>query len=446
MCNGPILKNIIIFTIPLVLTGVLQLMFNAADLVVVGRFCGSDSIAAVGSTGSIINLLVNLFMGLSAGVSVSVAHALGANDKEATHKVVHTAMLLSVISGTIITVSGLLFSKSMLYAIGTPSEVIDLSNIYLKIYFCGMISSMVYNYGAAILRSAGDTQGPLIYLTISGVLNLIMNLFFVTLIKMDVAGVALATTISQTVSAVLIVIALKNRTDGCRLYLRKLRIYKNQLIKILKIGVPAGVQSSLFSISNVLIQSSINSFGVDAVSGNAAAVNLEGFIFTTLDSVANAGLTFAGQNFGAKKIDRVKKTAITCVGLNTAIGLVLGICALIFARPLLGIYITDSQNAIDNGFSRIKIFCLAYCLGGVMNVVSGILRGIGSSVLPMAVTIGGVCLFRVVWIFTIFQIPEFHTLTSLYISYPISYTITLLVQAVALILILRKLNKKTAVD
>ena len=295
MLEGPLFPNIIRFTIPIILTSVLQLLFNAADLVVVGQFCGSVSVAAVGATGSITGLLVNFFIGLSVGAGVAVAHGLGGRENQVVHRTVHTALPTAIFSGAILTVAGLTYSETFLIMMGTPDTVLPLSTVYMRIIFCGVTFNMVYNFCASILRAAGDTKSPLVFLLFAGVLNVILNLVFVIQFQMNVAGVALATIISQAVSAVLVVIALMRRTDACKLYLNKLRFYKPQLAKILRIGLPAGIQSALFAISNVLIQSSVNSFGDVFMSGNAAASNLEGFVYVCLNAFHQSAVNFVGR-------------------------------------------------------------------------------------------------------------------------------------------------------
>ena len=316
MLEGPLFPNIIRFTIPIILTSVLQLLFNAADLVVVGQFCGSVSVAAVGATGSITGLLVNFFIGLSVGAGVAVAHGLGGRENQVVHRTVHTALPTAILSGAILTVAGLTYSETFLIMMGTPDTVLPLSTVYMRIIFCGVTFNMVYNFCASILRAAGDTKSPLVFLLFAGILNVILNLVFVIQFQMNVAGVALATIISQAVSAVLVVIALMRRTDACKLYLNKLRFYKPQLAKILRIGLPAGIQSALFAISNVLIQSSVNSFGDVFMSGNAAASNLEGFVYVCLNAFHQSAVNFVGQNAGAKQYLRVRQTLWICLGVR----------------------------------------------------------------------------------------------------------------------------------
>lgn len=441
--NGPVLKNVIIYTIPIILTGILQLLFNAADLIVVGWFSGSDSVAAVGATASLTNLIVNLFIGLSVGAGVIVAQCLGAGDSDAASQTVHTAIPVAFIGGVILSVVGVAFSKTFLGLMGTPAgKLLSLSSVYMKIYFSGMIFSMLYNFGAAVLRAAGDTKSPLIFLTISGVLNVILNIIFVALFNMDVAGVALATIISEGVSAVLVLIALSKRNDACRLVFKKMQIKKTVFIRIIKIGIPAGLQNSLFAISNVLIQSSINSFSTAHISGSAAASSLEGFCYVAMNSFQQTSLNFCGQNYGAGDLKRVKKVNNTCLLTVSAVGLFTGCLIYFFGRPLLGIYIHDSASAINFGMERMKYILIPYFLCGIMDVVTGSMRGIGSSVIPMVITIVGVCVMRIVWIYTVFSMPQYHSFAGLMISYPISWFLTFAAVYAAYILILKNREKK----
>ena len=442
LCEGPLTKRMIFYTIPIILTGVLQLLFNAADLVVVGRCCGSLSVAAVGATGSIINLIVNLFIGLSVGAGVTVAHAFGAHMDEDANRTVHTAIPLAVICGIILTIVGLFGAETFLSWMGTPDDIIHLSAIYMRIYFCGITASMVYNFGSAILRAAGDTQSPLIYLTVAGVLNVILNLFFVIVFKMDVAGVALATSLSQTVSAILVLFALHRRTDACHLSWKKMRLHKNQLLKIIKIGLPAGIQGSLFSISNVLIQSSVNSFGSIVISGNSAAQNIEGFTYTTMNSFHQTALNFTGQNYGAGKFDRIRKILAISLICVTIAGLGAGAASYFFAHPLLSIYIPGDEDAIAYGVTRLAYIALPYFLCGIMDVMTGMIRGLGSSVAPMFICIIGVCGMRITWIYTVFRMPKYHTLECLYSSYPISWMLTFICEILVFFLIFHISRKK----
>ena len=440
MLEGPLFPSIVRYTIPIILTSLLQLLFNAADLVVVGRFCGSVSVAAVGSTGSLTNLMVNFFIGLSVGAGVCVAHGLGSREDTVVHNTVHTALLTALLSGLFLTVVGVSLSKYFLRMMGTPDNVLPLSAVYMRIYFGGITFSMVYNFCAAILRAAGDTQSPLLYLTIAGVINVILNIFFVTVLHMNVAGVALATILSQALSAGLVVWALMRRTDSCRLFLNQLRFYPAQLSKMLRIGVPAGIQSSLFAISNVLIQSSINSFGDVFMSGSAASGNIEGFVYVAINAFQQTVVNFVGQNAGARQFRRIHKTLWVCLGCVTVVGLTLGFTVWSFGRQLLSIYITDSPQAIAYGLQRLAFICLPYFLCGLMDVSTGALRGLGASVVPMVISILGVCGFRVFWIYTVFRM--YHTPQCLFFSYTVSWIITFLCQMAAFFLVFRKFPKE----
>lgn len=440
MLEGPILINVIRYAVPLMLTGVLQLLFNAADLVVVGQFCGSVSVAAVGATNSLTNLLVNLFLGFSAGAGVVMANALGAKDKDDAHKTLHTAIPLALSCGVILTIVGVLACEPLLKLMQTPNDVLPLSAIYMKIYFGGIIAMLLYNFGASILRASGDTQSPLIYLSIAGVINVILNIIFVTVFNMNVAGVALATTLSQVISATLVILKLINRNDECRFFITKMRFYKRQLIKILKIGFPAGIQGSLFSISNVLIQSSVNSFGAAAVSGAAAASSIEGFIFIIMNAFHHTGLNFAGQNTGAGNFKRIRKITFVTLMSVAVVGIVGGGAIYIFAKPLLSIYITNSSEAIKYGLIKLTFICLPYFVCGVMDTTTGILRGMGSSFAPMIITVFGTCVFRIVWIYTVFA--HYHKFEVLLLSYIISWTLTFITELVLFFILINKKEKK----
>lgn len=443
MLRGPLVGNIILYTIPIILTSLLQLLFNAADMVVVGRYCGSVSVGAIGATGALTNLLVNLFIGFSVGAGVTVAHALGGRADEAVHRTIHTALPVAVVSGLFLTVVGILFSEIFLRMMGTPENVLPLSAVYMKIYFAGATFNVVYNFCASILRAAGDTKSPLLFLSAAGVINVLLNLLFVTVFHMNVAGVALATTISQAVSAAAVVLVLMKRTDACRLRLSKLRFYKAQLLKIIRIGLPAGLQGSLFSISNVLIQSSVNSFGDVFMSGNAAAANIEGFVYVMMNAFHQTAVNFVGQNMGAQQYKRVKKILWICLGCAAAVGLAAGATAYGFGEQLLSIYITDSQEAIAFGMIRMAYICLPYFLCGLMDVSTGALRGMGASFVPMLITLLGACGIRICWIYTIFQVPRFHTPQCLYFSYVVSWLATFAAQMIAFFIVYRKRVKNS---
>ena len=442
MTEGALLPKVLLFSLPLIASGVLQLLFNAADMVVVGQWAGKECLAAVGSTGSLINLMVNVFIGLSVGGSVAVARAFGANDPAAVHKSVHTAMSLAIIAGVAVGLIGFIFCRPLLKMMDNP--VLDLATTYMKIYFLGMPFNMVYNFGASILRAVGDTKRPLIYLTIAGVVNVVLNLILVILFHMNVAGVAIATVASQAVSAVLVVICLMRSHGVVHLDLKELRIHKRQLIDIAKVGLPAGLQGSLFSISNVLIQSSVNSFGEVVVAANSAGGNLEGFVYTAMNAIHQAALTFASQNLGAGKIKRVRRSVGVCLLTVLVIGLTLGNLMLLFGQPLLSLYL-DDPTAIDHatgitvlayGMKRLSYMLPLYCLCGLMDVAVGTLRGVGYSIMPMIVSLTGACLFRVVWILTVFATNP--TLDILYISYPISWALTFGTHMLCYFFIVRK--------
>ena len=442
MVRGPIFKNVISYTIPIIFTGILQLLFNAADLIVVGQFCGSVSVAAVGATGSITNLIVNLFVGLSVGTGVAVAQALGANDTRKAHRAVHTAIPTALVGGAILTVIGVFFSETFLIWMGTPADVLPLSALYMKIYFGGIIFMMIYNFCASILRATGDTKSPLIFLTIAGVINVILNMIFVIFFDLNVACVALETNISQGVSATLVVLALVKRSDACQLHFSQLQFYKDEFLQILKIGLPAGIQGSLFSISNVIIQSSINSFGSVVMSGNAAALNIEGFIYIVLNAFHQTTLNFTGQNVGANNYRRAKKVFVICLLCVFVIGITLSLTMYLLGPQLLSIYITDSPEAIECGLVRMSCLFIPYFLLGLMDVSGGGLRGMGVSVAPMIISVIGVCGFRIGWIYTIFQLPQFHTPEWLYHSYTISWGITFVAQTIAYFIIYNKKKKQ----
>ena len=414
--------QIVRYIIPLMLTGILQLLYNAADNVVVGRFDGSNALAAVGSTGALVNLILNVFMGLSVGTAVAVAHDYGANDEEGVQKTVHTSILISIFCGIAVGAFGCLCSGTFLKWMDTPADVLPLSTTYLAIYFLGTPASLVYNFGASILRSVGDTKRPLYYLTISGFINVGLNLIFVIGLHMSVAGVALATIISQYVSMIMILVCLVREKSCCHLDFRKLRIHKDKLQKIIRVGLPAGIQGSVFSVSNVVIQSSINSFGSVVMAGNTAAGQLEGFAYTAMNSVYHAALTFVGQNMGAKKYHMVNKVVFRCLIVVMVIGLGVGVLMYAFAEPLLRIYLPNDPEAIPYGVTRLMFLIIPYFLCGMMEVMVGGQRGMGMSIIPMVTSLVGSCLLRIVWIMTIFA--AFRSLTILYLAYPISWALT----------------------
>jgi putative MATE family efflux protein len=439
MTEGPFLKKIIKYAIPIIFTGILQSLYSAADLIVVGQFEGDIALAAVGSTGSLTNLVVGLFMGLSAGAGVSVAHYLGAKREKEVSGVLHTSILLSLILGVVVSVIGYVFAPQMLKLMGNPNDVIEYSTLYIRIIFLGMPASLVYNYAAAMLRSSGDTKHPLIFLSVSGIANVFLNLVLIIFFHMGVAGVAIGTIASQYLAAVMIMVHL-SKLEGCLHFsVNKLKITPRKLKKILYIGLPSGLQGSLFSLSNVLIQSSINSFGSDTMSGAAAAGNIEGFLYIALNAFYHASLTFVGQNVGAKKFENIKKIIGCSVASVVVIGVVLQAFALIFARQLIGLY-AEGEEAIHQGVVKMFVMMSTYFLCGIMEVFSGGLRGMGRSFTSMLISLSGACLFRIIWLETIFK--WVNTPTSIYLSYPISWTLTSLCSMIFLILAVKKESKK----
>lgn len=442
MCSGSIFKKMLVFALPLMCSSVLQLLFNAADIVVVGRFAGDNSLAAVGSNTSLINLLTNVFIGLSIGANVLAARHYGADEVKELSKTVHTSMLLSVFSGFLLTVIGLLFAKQLLVLMKTPPEVLELAAVYLRIYFAGMPAMMIYNFGSALLRAVGDTKRPLYYLLFSGVINVILNLIFVILLKMDVAGVALATVISQCISAFLVVRCLMNEQGGMQLIFSELKFDVKKFLAIIRIGLPAGFQGVVFSFSNVVIQSSINLFGETVVAGNSAASNIEGFIYVAMNAFHQATISFTSQNIGAGKIERINKIMLTGVACVFVTGAALGGIVLLFGRQLLGIY-SESAAVIDAGMVRLTVVLTTYFLCGMMDVMVGSIRGMGYSVMPMIVSLIGACGLRLVWIATIFRIEQFHVIDTIYYSYPVTWTITFIAHLICFAIVRKKLGDKT---
>ena len=440
MCNGPILSRMLRFSIPLMCSSVLQLLFNAADIVVVGRWAGDNSLAAVGSNTALIGLLTNLFVGLAVGANTLAAKSFGARDREELHRVVHTSILLSILSGVLLAVVGFFGARTILTWMQTPDNVLGLAALYLRIYFLGMPATMVYNFGAALLRAEGDTQRPLYFLSLAGVVNIVLNLFFVIVCHLDVAGVAIATVISQCISAALVLRCMTKDTGPLHLDLRKLRIHSRTMGKILQVGLPAGFQGILFSLSNVVIQSSVNTFGEVIMAGNSAAANIEQFVYVSMNAMYQATISFVSQNYGAGNYHRIRKIVIRAQICVLVVGLVLGNLATLFGRDLLAIY-TTSPAVIDAGLIRMRIVCTTYAVCGMMDVMVGGLRGIGYSVMPMLVSLVGACGLRLLWIATIFQLPQFHTIQMLYWSYPVSWTITVAVHVLCFLWALKRVKR-----
>ena len=424
MTEGPLMSKVLFFSLPIMLSGLLQLVFNAADTIVVGRFAGNQALAAVGSVGSLNNLLISLFIGLSVGVNVVVARYTGARDFIKVRKAVHTSVLLSIVSGVGLSLLGYFAAYPLLRLMGSPEDVIDLAALYVRILFIGMPVQLLYNFCAAILRAIGDTKRPLYFLSFAGVINVVLNLIFVILFHMSVAGVALATIISQAISAVLVVHCLVSMEGPTHLNLRKLRLDMDLFMEIVRIGLPAGIQSSMFSLSNVVIQSSVNSFGSIVIAGNAAAANVGNFVYQVMNTFQQSITCFAGQNIGARKPMRVMTAMKVCIIWAVVFGVIFGVTSCIFGTQLLSMYSTDAA-VIEVGLERMYIMHLTYFLCGIMDVLTGALRGIGYSVLPMVVSLMGACVFRIFWVMTLFA--AFPTMACLIASYPVSWLLTALV-------------------
>lgn len=448
MTNGPLLSKIIRFSISLMLTNMLQLLYNAADLVIVGQFSDSgNAVGAIGATNALTSLLVNLFIGLSVGVSVLVARGYGKNDRVMVEKVVHTSILISFISGVIIMVVGLLFSRTFLTWMGTPDAIIDQSVLYLAVYFVGAPFNLVYNFGASILRATGDTKRPFYFLAVSGLANIIFNFIFVYFFHMDVVGVAIGTVVSQAISACLVMLCLRRQQGMCRFSFRKVRIDGASFLNMIKIGLPASIQSCVFSISNILIQSSINSFDVALggattpyANGSASAASIEAFVLMSMSALYQASLNFTSQNYAAGQYKRVRKVLGLCIASVAVVGIVLGAVCVIFGKQLLAIYIPGDAEAIGYGYRRLLILCSLYFLCGIMDVTVGQLRGLGRSFVPMCVSIGGICGLRIVWLYTIFV--SFRSWEILFFSYPVTWVITGSIHLICYYFIQRRFPKE----
>lgn len=439
MTSGPLFSKIVLFSLPLMLSGMLQLLFNAADVIVVGRFAGESSLAAVGSTGSVTMLLINLFIGFSVGTNVLTAQAIGSKDKNMASETVHTSVLFSVICGVCLAVLGFVLARPILTMMDTPADVIDKATLYMQIYFLGMPVSMLYNFGYAVMRALGDTRRPMYYLIFAGIVNVVLNIIFVTQFNMDVAGVAVATVISQAISATLIIRCLCKLDNECRLNLRKLHINARVMARMMKIGLPAGIQSTMFSISNVIIQSSINYFGKTVMAGNAAAANIEGFVYVAMNAFHQTAISFTSQNYGANRFDRIKKVFIQCVSTVSVIGIVLSTLVLIFAENLLPLYSTE-PGVIEYGMIRLRYVCTTYFTCGIMDTIVGSIRGLGSSIVPMIFSVVWACLYRSIWALTVFE--QHKTLDVLYISYPISWIMTIVCQLIYFVWLYKRVKRR----
>jgi putative MATE family efflux protein len=439
MLEGNLWSNILLFAVPLMISGILQLLFNAIDMIVVGKFSGSTSMAAVSSTGSLISLITNLFIGLSVGSSVCVARRIGKREYESVYKAVQTSVMIAMIFGVVLMFIGIIFSGTFLRMMGSPEDVISLSTLYLRVYFLGMPATMTYNFCSAILRARGDTRRPLIALTIAGFLNATMNLFFVTVFRMDVAGVGLASALSNYVSAFIVIRALVKDESYTHLELKKLFIDKEALLEIVKVGIPAGLQSTVFAISNVAIQSSVNSFGKIIMAGNGAAGSIADFVYTVMNSFYQTCLTFTSQNMGAGNVKRCLKILGVCLCLVAAFGIAIGNTVYFFGDPLLHIY-SDDAEVIAAGLIKLAIFCQPYFICGMMDVFVGALRGMGASIFPMITSLLGSCAFRLVWIATYFKAHR--SIEVLYYSYPLSWTLTMLVHMMTYLIVYRRAYRR----
>lgn len=444
LTEGSILKKLLLFSLPLMASNVLQLCFNAADIMVVGQFAGDNSLAAVGSTSSVIHLLTNVFMGLSVGVNVLVARFFAAKQEEDLHKTVHTAITVSLFCGVLMVIIGEVCARQILEWMESPVEVIDLATLYLRFYFLGMPATILYNFGAAVLRAIGDTKRPLYFLAFSGLVNLVLNCIFVILFHWDVAGVAVATVISQIISCFMVIRCLMNETGAIRLSWDKLAVDKRIFRQIVQIGLPAGIQSSLFSLSNVVIQSSINSFGPLAIAGNTAGQNLEGFLNVIVNAFSQGGVAFVSQNVGAKKYERINKIVIILQTCVFSVSVILGNLMYAFAPQLLRLY-TDSPEVVASGMKRMVFACCFYFFYGMMDSMVAVLRGMGRAVVPMIVALMGVCGFRLLWIAVMFTNPAFHNIETVYIAYPLSWGLTFATHTLCFLVIRHKFKKKWGV-
>ncbi len=439
MTTGPFLKKIFIFSVPMVLTGLLQLLYNTADVVVVGKFAGETALAAVGSTGSLINLILNVFIGLSMGSGVMVARYIGAQDDDKVHNCTHTALCISLCAGFFVCAVGLLFSRQLLIWMNAPEDVLDQATLYLKIYFLGAPGSLVYNFGASIVRATGDTKRPLLILGLTGLVNVGLNLLLVIVFHMDVAGVAIATITAQYLSAIAIVWRLLRVNNACRLQVKKLRFHKRALLDIIRIGLPAGIQSALFSISNVIIQSTVNSFGTVAMAGIAAGSNVDGYIFTCTNAIAQTAMNFTSQNIGAQKHENVPKVFRYCLSIAFLASAALSAIAFVLREPIVGLF-SDEADVIAIGADRLTLILPFYFFCSLMDVTAGQVRGMGRSLEPMVISLLGACGSRILWVYTV--LPLNKTLTMLYWSYPVSWGLTFIAQLAFYAYAARKLKKQ----
>ena len=439
MCNGTLMDKLISFALPLMLSGMLQLMFNAVDIIVVGRFTGSTALAAVGSTTALISTFTNLFIGVSLGANVLAARFYATGKAKEMSETVHTAIALAAISGVVMCIIGIAAAREALVLIDTPDDVIGQAALYLRLYFCGMPFFMLYNYGAAILRAVGDTKRPLMYLIIAGSTNAVLDLVLVIIFKMGVAGVAIGTVTSQLISCILVIRCLMTTESDYKLRIRDLRIRKCYLLQILSVGLPAGIQSTVINFSNVLLQSSVNSFGEIAMAGYTAANNILGFLYVSVNSITQACMSFTSQNYGVRKFKRMDKVLIDCMILSVIVSVVIGGGSYILGRQILGIY-TNQSEVIECGMEILSISTIPYFLCGIMDMLPGAMRGVGYSAVPMVLSIVGTVGTRLVWIYGVF--PSHRSLYELFISYPASWFITIVMQAICLVFVRKKVRNK----
>ena len=439
MCSGSILKKMLLFTLPLMLSSILQLLFNAADIVVVGKFAGDNALAAVGSNTALINLLTNLFVGFSIGANVTAARHYGAKCEKDLEETVHTSIAMSFASGLLLMIVGLIGAKQFLIWMQTPEEVLSLATLYLHIYFIGMIPNMVYNFGSALLRSVGDTRRPLYYLTFAGCVNVVLNLLTVIVLHLDVAGVAIATVISETISAFLVLRCMCKEQGAMHLQWSKLRIHRGKMLQIMKIGIPAGFQGVVFALSNVVIQSSVNLFGNIVVAGNSAAANIEGFVYMAMNAFYQATISFTSQNYGVKKTKRMDRVLIDCIILSILIATVMGGAFYVFGPQILSVY-NKEPDVIKSGMEILSFTTLTYFLCGIMDLFPGAMRGMGRSGVPMILSIIGTVGTRIFWIYVVF--PRNRALDVLFISYPVSWGLTIAMQVCCFILVRRKVHRE----
>lgn len=441
LTGSHLFKKIWLVALPFMISGILQLFYNAADLIVCGRFGSEHSVAAISATNSLINLIIQLFLGLSVGASVLMARCYGAKNQEKASRVAHSALVLALILGVIVGLFGMFTSHQFLILMQCPADVIHLSSQYLIVYFAGLPFAMIYNFGSALLRATGDSKRPFYYLSLAGIVNVLLNLFLVIVVKLDVLGVAIATITAQAISAILILRCLLKEKGFCKIQISLLRLHKKEVLEMMWVGLPAGFQSCLFALSNVLIQSSVNSLGTLVMDGNGASSSLEGFVYTSMNAVAQTCITFVSANYGARKIENIQKSILYSSILVILIGSILGGTVVLLGKPLLSFY-SKNPEVIAIGYQRLVIICLTYFLCGLMDTFASSLRGLGYSNLPMIVSLLGACGLRILWIFTIFKLPEYHNIASLSVSYPISWLITATVHFLLLMILQKKVFKK----